>query len=442
MASRYQATRNSDGTFDILNVPIFGELPKNARGNDEDIGRAWMRKAIAKAQLREGEGYLPPLHIHHHSFERGKPAGHFKVTRVGKTTYEGEKIDVLFADLVKVHADVFELIRGGKLPYRSVEIHNFAEPEIDSLALLDSEVPFFRFELLTGERIDLKEGDSPSVHSLAKTPGPMCAVMTRDGGAFALAAFSDTNEQDAQPDRFRWELDENGEPRITFEAPKSPEDEDGKHTNDGDDDIDAAILDCEKQLKKLLAKKKAKASAKAASDPAPSDRPVEPGGGKEGKVMSDTIDPKVAARLDAAEATAEAAKAETAKLRAEKTAELRAADATAQLKGCAINDKIRGRIAKFAALDDESVLDDYVEDLKEIAPKDPPKTFEAWAGGEEIPEDIAAFEAEGPEALEAALKYGHEYERFAAHFSGTREEYIRSRLKQVQEDAAPAASGA
>lgn len=47
----YRAEKHADGTYTIFDVPIFGELPKGARGNDDAIDRDWMLSAAENARL-------------------------------------------------------------------------------------------------------------------------------------------------------------------------------------------------------------------------------------------------------------------------------------------------------------------------------------------------------------------------------------------------------
>ena len=55
----------------------------------------------------------------------------------------------MFADLVAVPAEIYDEIKKGRLPYRSVEIHRVKSPSIDSLAIMPDTVPFFRLPMLT-----------------------------------------------------------------------------------------------------------------------------------------------------------------------------------------------------------------------------------------------------------------------------------------------------
>ena len=146
---RYRADRAVDGTFTIFDVPIFAShKEERSDGREIDFGTAWLHGALDTAQRRQAEGYMAPLHVSHHGEGNVEAAGKFRMTRVGKITHDGEEVDALFADLVGVRPEVFDRISRGELSYRSVEILDVNRAEIDSLALLDDEVPFFRFPLL------------------------------------------------------------------------------------------------------------------------------------------------------------------------------------------------------------------------------------------------------------------------------------------------------
>ena len=145
----YRAAQAPDGTWTIFDVPVFAAHTEERSERDLEFSESWLSGALAKSATRQAEGYLAPLHVSHHG--EGEPveaAGKFRLTRVGDIQHGGEPVKALFADLVGVRPEVYERIRAGELSYRSVEILDVSEPEIDSLALLDDEVPFFRFPLL------------------------------------------------------------------------------------------------------------------------------------------------------------------------------------------------------------------------------------------------------------------------------------------------------
>ena len=151
----YLAVDNGDGTFDLKDVDVFAELPKGAKRNKKPIGIPWMEAAISRNQAREKEGYLPPVHVFHSDEVAVKPtyAGKLRLKDVREITYEGKPIAAVSADIIEIPAHVFSLIEKGQLPYRSVEVHDWNNAEIDSLALMPSDVPFFRLANLTVGRI-------------------------------------------------------------------------------------------------------------------------------------------------------------------------------------------------------------------------------------------------------------------------------------------------
>ena len=157
---RYTAQQNADGTWNVLNVPIFAEHVVDVGDEKFKINKAWMVAAMRKAQRRFNQDqYLPPLHINHHDTGREtKLAGFYKIRSVSKQRYEGKPLWVMAADLVNVPDAVYQEIRAGLLPYRSVEIHDIDKPEVDSLALMPDEVPFFRLAMLTiGKEVEARE---------------------------------------------------------------------------------------------------------------------------------------------------------------------------------------------------------------------------------------------------------------------------------------------
>ncbi len=150
----FTAVQTDSGSWNIQHVPIFaGHIVPGTEGTESErfIGRKWMEAAVARAQfLREKNDYLAPLHIKHHGTgETPKPAGFILPVSVEPMNFHGETQDVMFADLVEIPDSVYQDIKANRLPFRSVEIFDLDKPEIGSLALLDTEVPFFQFPLLT-----------------------------------------------------------------------------------------------------------------------------------------------------------------------------------------------------------------------------------------------------------------------------------------------------
>lgn len=181
VGGKYTAVDNGDGTFNILDVCIFAEIPAGVKRNAEPIGREWQEAALLQNQAREAEGHLPPVHVYHTDEKAVKPvyAGKMKLRNVRQITYEGQKRWATFADILGMPGDVFAKVQRGFLSYRSVEIHNWDKPEIDSLALMDTDVPFFRMPMLTIGAVLRKEADM----FMDKThPSVACRLGKKQGG--------------------------------------------------------------------------------------------------------------------------------------------------------------------------------------------------------------------------------------------------------------------
>ena len=147
----YTSEQNADKTWNIRSVPIFAEHDVTVKGETRRVGQAWQVGAHKRQASRiENDSYMAPLHVHHHAFGKDtQPAGFFQITDVAQGMYDGHNLWMTFADLLQVPNDVYQRIRAGELTYRSVEIHDITKTEIDSVALLNDEVPFFRLSLLT-----------------------------------------------------------------------------------------------------------------------------------------------------------------------------------------------------------------------------------------------------------------------------------------------------
>jgi hypothetical protein len=146
----YSATQNEDGTWDIHDVPFFSSHIDDRGGEAEAYPVSWLTEAVKLAQDREAsDGYLGPLHVQHHApGNQVTFAGKIRLSGVKALRFEGRPTPTIFGDLVQVPDAVFQDIKSGQLPYRSVEIKGPNDPEILSLALLDHEVPFFRYAVM------------------------------------------------------------------------------------------------------------------------------------------------------------------------------------------------------------------------------------------------------------------------------------------------------
>jgi len=150
---RFKSTRRKGGGVVVHRVPIFVETSKEVGKGDErhvkQFDAAWISAAIGRAQQQEREGYLPPLHVQHHGEGRDvKPAGHFRVLGAEQIQFGGESRMAVMAELHITNPDVAAEVQASRFPYRSVEIHKLDTPSIDSLALLDDQVPHCRLPVL------------------------------------------------------------------------------------------------------------------------------------------------------------------------------------------------------------------------------------------------------------------------------------------------------
>lgn len=156
-APTYRSRQTGPNSWTIYDVPVFSAHErKSASGKLHQFDKGWLEGALAKAKTRHAEGYFHPVHTRHHAaVDPSKrddsdvaAAGRLQFRRVGQLRVGGREVPTIFADLVDVPGEVYREIQAGKLPYRSVEVLSPSSGEIDSLALMDHEVPFFRYPLL------------------------------------------------------------------------------------------------------------------------------------------------------------------------------------------------------------------------------------------------------------------------------------------------------
>ena len=279
----YRAIDHGDGTFDILDVPIFAEVESGEKHNERKINRAWQLAAWKKNEERSSEGHLPPVHVEHH--EAGKDrefAGHFLIRDVRQIAYEGRQIWATFADLISVPASIFERIQRGELPYRSVEVHSWENPEIDSLALMASEVPYFRLPMLRVGEVVRAEADE-------RLPADSAPAL-----AFAASAemsrilFRFRNEVKPMPDSTEKLADDEKDEKDEDEKEEKPE--------KMEDDSAGAMAEILNLLKAIAAQMGIMQPAMQEQPPV---APMGPGGPVEQNLSADALEvAKLTARLD------------------------------------------------------------------------------------------------------------------------------------------------
>ena len=133
--SEHKSTKNDDGTFNILDVPIF-ELGEH-RGVKYDAD--WLTEALGNFNsLKTDKKFLPRVIVGHTTKDSEKPAVGFldNLKLQGRTVY---------ADLVKLAQKTFDEIKNKAWPSRSVEV-NPDKKKFTALALLGGSEPYFQFE--------------------------------------------------------------------------------------------------------------------------------------------------------------------------------------------------------------------------------------------------------------------------------------------------------
>jgi len=423
----YEATRADDGTYTIRDVPIFGEVPKGEKGAPFDIDGKWLKDALANLKQRESEGYLPPLHFHHHGFDETQLAGHFRATKVANHLVGGETIAVLFADLVKIPADKFSQIQANEYPFRSVEIVSYDEREIDTLALLDDDAPFFKFELLNGDTI--KVADGMAVSPFGKSIDRITAKATHVGsGGFIRSAAGSAvlfcaheRPKEKQMKEFVINL-ENGTPTLF---------DDGKPVamilgtgvafaeteTDDAEKIEEQIAMLQKRLLKLK-KSKQGDDDEGDLDDRPDAQPAEPDG----------------TPIHAAAAAGKIAALESrlASVETERAIEKREAVAFKKLKGWHLSDENRKRVRFFARKGDD-LLTEFVDSFVANVPREP-RELDDLGTDKSDPDEVLKFASTGPESLEAARSASNEYDQLRAAgmpMTATRAEFIETRHKEL-----------
>jgi hypothetical protein len=361
--ANYDAISTGDGYFTIKDVMMFGEVPAGEKNAPKDIKAAEMQQMVDSATRKyQNEKFAAPAHLgHHKSIALKDPEflGFMLPKRVGRTTLDGKEQDAVFGD-VKVKASAFERIQKGELPYVSPEV-DWATMQFSSLAFLDSMPPHFKGPLIT---VGAVKEDSSAKFTV--------------GATLSMGQFMalDSDQQDASADDKSAQM---------CSKCKGPMTSDFSHIVKPDsmapkeDDMD------KKDEKKEVAPK-----------------------------FSD--DPELLAKFAAQEAKLKAFEDKLAAKDAEADKKARIEAAFAEMKGRPLTDAGKAGIAKFA--DDPEKLKVFVEVLKAQTPENPPKSvaaFEAMTGHKVVDisgahADFAAFQAKGPETMEAAMKWAGYFE--------------------------------
>ena len=385
-APTYKAQQAPDGTWTIYDVPIFAVHVDDRGAKPISFSVKWLNKALERGKVRHAEGYYPPLHISHHGEDGVEAAGKVRLTEIRDHPHGGREIPTLFADLVGVRTDVFQRIRKGELSYRSVEILDVDSPEIDSLALLDDQVPYFRFPLL---KIGSEKRAAAS---------PVLAYSAAGSRASLLFSFE-------APMKRRYQDEEEPE---TMETPPEEAPEWAKAFLDVLGKIAEAVgveYQAEEEDKE---KEEESASEKAAAPPPPAPEPPSPDAEPLQVGVTVAEEMRAEAQQDAMAATVAALQAEVETLKKDRRIEQRAADMRA--KGMD-----QDHVAKFRQLADARGIHAascYADAMETSRPMPPPPGFTGELapprGGVDAPE-VMKYAQRGPEVLEVARGHARAY---------------------------------
>lgn len=436
-AQGYRATQMADGTLVVHDVPIFCTCERvQVIGGEKTtlvFDEKWIRAAFAKAKSHEAEGYLPPLHGYHHDDGKEvKPAGFFRITRVGSVTLHGEKRPALIADLVFTDPNAREDVLAKKTPYLSVEIFKvLGPPKIDSLALLSDEAPFLEMPLLLVGNVDKQES------ALAFASLRQYASSER----MPVLAFRQRGERAAL-------LFRNGETAMADES-KSDEkkdDEKGEGTK-----MEAAALDITAIVKAIEDKSIsvaqmeeiqaaiAKAMATKA-DPAEEEVKEAPEAAVPGAAMKAGADNDLAIKFARMQGELESTKNALGAIQAEAARTRDVAAAMKRLDGRPMGSDLEARLTKFHAEYGASAFKAYVDGLDTCAPNpltgdDSSAAFGANANGQggKLTEAVAAYmKSANPGDVDLAAKFSREYHdlKSAGVSIGTEADYIRTNMQR------------
>jgi len=181
----YESFQNADGTWDIFDVPIIANRPVPLMSGEMfEITKEWQESAVNKALLKwHRDNYAPPLRLRHDRGFENRPTGKLLLKEVRLGTFEGEEAYITYSDFVAVPDDIYQRIRRGELSYLSAEMQDINNHEINAVALLPDEEPFFRFAMINiGVENRIAEG----------YPVGQAVPLSRDALTIASRAFGNS----------------------------------------------------------------------------------------------------------------------------------------------------------------------------------------------------------------------------------------------------------
>lgn len=139
LGSKIPATnwvRTDDGKYALLDIPIFSLVDDEIKGVKFTEEKA--KEAVRIFNNDAKRGFFPRVFVGHHdgSTAQRKGLGFLDSVRLAGNT--------IFAHIVDLTLESFTLFKNNVFPYRSVE-YNDSRNLITGLAVLESQMPFFRF---------------------------------------------------------------------------------------------------------------------------------------------------------------------------------------------------------------------------------------------------------------------------------------------------------
>ena len=384
---QYRATQNDDGTWDVLDVPVFTEIGKGVKGAPKDITEDDLTTAVTTHQRKFSEDqFLPRLNVlHNYGVHRPTPAGFFLPTAVKPFRMGGRVRPTIFADFLGIPDATFREMDAGQYPYCSVEVRTYEPLQFGACALLDTEDPHFEFPNIT-----IGEKQVAGVR-LDTQGGPALMYAEAEGTSAYLFRFAEDSMADE---------DKKDVPMV---------DDTEEEMAEGGDDLKSAISAIESKMKEfqplleLLPKLQEMLSGgeETADAEEPADEPVTALSEKPEAVMSDQTE--MSARVAALEDYRRAAEHE------KKTERLFSATVNSlESEGYSLSDDTRDKL-RAAAEKGEEVLRLFSETYRTAVPKDPPEDLDSPPVGDDWPEEVMQFSHKGPDEFAAAKEAYREW---------------------------------
>lgn len=450
IAGRYHAEQAADGTWTVFDVPVFSEHTRKVRsGIDEEnkevkVDEAWLRASLARAQEREAQdGYLAPIHVRHHPSDRVENAGLLRPTEVRQMAYDGAEVWTLFADFLQVPAAIYERIKALALPYRSVEVHALESPEIGSLALLDTEVPYFRYPLLAIASESKSEYHVDVFHAAPTTATGYGLVATAAVGNAYSCLYRETIDMKVkasaktEPAAKTDQTEPKPQSTATYEEAK-PEAKPAEEKKEPEvkaaaeptlADVLAVCQECLACCKQMLAAESEETAAAEAKEEEPGAAPAHG-------------TPVNASALQAGETAAlkgrlKLAEDKVAAIEREAAEEKAVAAARKQLASYAVAADIETDLREAFRLGGSKHLNAVVASIKKYAVEEPgeapPEGDTDAAALSKLPAALKKYADMGPDALKDALTYAAEYEGPGGQASGlSLEKYVDGRFTSAK----------